>query len=263
MNRNDPTGRISPCLIDPNSSDCMSCVEYLSCDASSPGQQGCDIYGEDGDIYAYSGNTGIGPVCEQGGGGGFSGGGGSTGPDCDSITAAVGFTGLTYANASEIWSDGNLSSYSNDSGAATIAAMAAVTWQGESGFSLNPINNPNTNKSGQVWSVDYGPFMINNVLQPGASGSVLGTAGAGQRFNGSADANISFGITLLEGLNSRFGNNAPGYYVGSLKNWTTTTPDHQAGTPINANAQKRESTWNSWKGKLTSLFSNTDCFSHQ
>jgi hypothetical protein len=116
--------------------------------------------------------------------------------------------------------------------------MAAVTWQGESSFSLNPINSPNYNKSGQLWSVDYGPFQINNILQPTAAGSVLGTNGVNQAFNGNPDANITFGITLLKNLNTQFGNNAPGYYVGSLKN-------NAAGNPINANAQKREATWNS------------------
>jgi hypothetical protein len=77
--------------------------------------------------------------------------------------AAAGFAGLTYANTSEIWTDGSLSSYSSDATAAVIAAMAAVTWQGESSFRANPVNQANTNKQGQVWSVDYGPFMINNV----------------------------------------------------------------------------------------------------
>jgi hypothetical protein len=92
---------------------------------------------------------------------------------------------------------------------------------------------------------------------------VWGTNGGGQKFNGDPDANIAFGISILKGLSGQYGNNAAGRYVGSLGNWTTTTPDHKAGTPINPNAQKREATWNQWSGALTSLFSNTDCFPHR
>ncbi len=52
-------------------------------------------------------------------------------------------------------------------------------------------------------------------------------------------------------------------YVGSLGNWTTTTPDHQAGTAINPNAQKREATSKKRGAQLTHLFSNQDRFSHK
>jgi RHS repeat-associated protein len=42
-------------------------------------------------------------------------GGSAPQPDCNAITQAVGFQGLTYKNALEIWNDGSLSSYSTDS----------------------------------------------------------------------------------------------------------------------------------------------------
>jgi RHS repeat-associated protein len=176
--------------------------------------------------------------------------------NCNAITAAVGFAGLTYSNASEIWDDGNLATYSNDGTAAIIGALAAVTWQGESSFATNPINNPNRNARGIVTSVDYGPFQINKRFNPNSNGSVWGTNGAGQVFNGSPEANIAFGISILENLFSKFGNTAAGRYVGSLGNGPN-------GNPINPNAQRRAATWNAWSGSLTNLFSNTDCFHHQ
>jgi RHS repeat-associated protein len=169
-------------------------------------------------------------------------------PDCNSITAAVGFTGLTYANASEIWTAGNLSAYGTDAAAATIAALAAVTWQGESGLATNPLNNGNANAQGVVWSVDYGPFQINPYFHPNSNSSVFGTSGAGQVFNGSPAANIAFGMQILEGLYNQFGNNAAGRYVGSLTR--------------NPLAKKREDQWNAWSAQLTGLFSDTDCFPH-
>jgi hypothetical protein len=146
-----------------------------------------------------------------------------------------------------------LSSYSTDSVAATIGALAAVTWQGESSFVPNPINNPNVNAAGVVTSVDYGPFQINQGFHPNSNSSVWGTNGPGEPFNGNADANVSFGISILKGLYQSYGNNAAGRYVGSLGN--------KGGKPTLG--QRRENTWNSWKAKLTGLFSNTDCFHHQ
>jgi hypothetical protein len=184
--------------------------------------------------------------------GGYVGDGGAgneaaTPPDCNSIIAAVGFAGLTYKNALEIWNDGSLSSYQTDSAAATVAALSAVTWQGESSFSLNPTNNGNYSKTGVLLSVDYGPFQINQHYNPNSNQAVWGTSGAGLAFDGNPDANISFGIQILEGLKARYGNTAAGHYVGNLNQ---------------PNARKRQSTWDTWKTKLTGLFSNTDCFSH-
>ncbi|MGA7238424.1 MAG: hypothetical protein WBY44_22255 [Bryobacteraceae bacterium] len=170
------------------------------------------------------------------------------------MVAAVGFAGLTYANASEIWSDGNLSAYSTDATAATIGALAAVTWQGESGFSLSPINNPNRNDAGAITSVDYGPFQINQHFHPNSNGAVWGSNGAGQKFNGNPDANIAFGIQVLEGLYKSWGNAAAGHYVGSLGTGKDGKPTL---------GQRRQNTWNTWGAQLTSLFSNTDCFPHQ
>ena len=102
-------------------------------------------------------------------------------PDCNTITNLAGFAGLTYANASEIWSDGGLSGYKDDGTAAAIAAIAAVTWQGESSFSLAPKNNGNYLNE-KLASTDYGPFQINNGYYPNAGSAVFGTAGAGQKF---------------------------------------------------------------------------------
>ncbi len=194
------------------------------------------------------------PACYAGGGGGASEGEASPGTDCNALVAAVGFAGLTYANASEIWSDGNLSAYSTDATAATIGALAAVTWQGESGFSLSPINNPNRNDAGAITSVDYGPFQINQHFHPNSNGAVWGSNGAGQKFNGNPDANIAFGIQVLEGLYKSWGNAAAGHYVGSLGTGKDGKPTL---------GQRRQNTWNTWGAQLTSLFSNTDCFPHQ
>jgi hypothetical protein len=167
---------------------------------------------------------------------------------CEKATNRLGFAGLTYAAALEIWHDGNLGNVKNG---ATIAALAAVTWQGESSFGLKPTNQPNVNAQGVVWSVDYGPFMINPYFYPNATGSVIGTNGARQQFNGNADANITFGIGILETLYNQWGNNAAGHYVGSLGY-------DQNGNPTPG--QKRENTWNAFKNALTSLFSDKDCF---
>jgi hypothetical protein len=174
-------------------------------------------------------------------------------PDCDAIVAAAGFSGLIYANALEIWNDGNLSKYSTDSTAATIAALAAFTWQGESSFSSNPSNNGNYSSSGALLSVDYGPLQINSHFHPNPNSAVWGTNGTGGVFNGNPDANIAFGVSILEGLNQAFGNNAAGRYVGSLGSVN--------GQPTNG--QKRENTWNAWGSRLTGLFGNTNCFPHQ
>jgi RHS repeat-associated protein len=215
-------------------------------------------YGGCGNQDPLSPFFGVGRVCEQpdqGGGQLGGGGGGASGPptpDCNSITAAVGFQGLTYANALEIWNNGSLSGYGGDSDAANIAALAAVTWQGESGFGLNPINNPNYNDRGVLTSVDYGPFQINQGFHPNSNSSIWGTNGANKTFNGNPDANITFGISILEGLYKSYGNNAAGRYVGSLGS--------KRGQPTLG--QKRENTWNSWKDKLQGLFSNINCFKH-
>jgi hypothetical protein len=190
---------------------------------------------------------------------GFAGGGGGGGapappakPDCNALTAAAGVPGLTYTNATQIWNDGGFSTYSTDAEAATVAGMAAVTWLGESSFSLNPINNPNRNGSGQITSVDYGPFQINQRFHPNSDASVWGTNGGGQVFNGNPDSNITFGISILKGLYQSYGDNAPGRYVGSLGN--------RNGQPINPNAQNREAAWQKYRTGLTNLFSIRDCF---
>jgi hypothetical protein len=104
-----------------------------------------------------------------------------------------------------------------------------------------------------ITSVDYGPFQVNQRFHPNSNPSVWGTSGAGQVFNGNPDANIAFGISILEGLYQSYGNNAPGRYVGSLGSVN--------GQPTLG--QKRENTWNTWKSRLIGLFSNTDCFPHQ
>jgi len=192
------------------------------------------------------------PGCPTGGGDGPEP---EPGPDCNAITAAVGFAGLTYQNALKIWDDGTLWGTTSDSYSATIAALAAVTWQGESSFKLYPTNYGNKNANGIVTSIDYGPFQINSRWHP-LSGQAIGTNGANQTFNGNPDLNIAAGISVLMDLYSQYGNAAAGHYVGSLGY-------NKDGTAINQSAQNRQSTWNNWNGALTQLFSNTDCFPHQ
>jgi hypothetical protein len=79
-------------------------------------------------------------------------------------------------------------------------------------------------------------------------------AGRGQQFNGNADANIAYGIGLLENDYTRYGNDAAGRYVGNDQINPTT------GRPYNQGAYDHEGTWNRFKNALTSLFSNKDCF---
>jgi RHS repeat-associated protein len=160
----------------------------------------------------------------------------SPGPDCSQLTKNVGLAGLTYSKALEIWKDGNLGNVKNG---ATIAALAAVTWQGESSFNLNPKNNVNG-----PGSYDYGPFQINPYFWPSPNKQVWGTSGGGAVFNGDPDVNIAFGITILEQLYDRNGNNAPEAYTGFT----------------NPAAPKREATYNQFKNALVTLFSNKDCF---
>jgi hypothetical protein len=163
--------------------------------------------------------------------------------NCFQVATGIGLPGFGYAQAQRIWNDGNLGNFSGD--AATVAALAAVTWQGESGFSLNPTNNPNTNASGTVTSVDYGPFQINQGYHPNSNGAVWGTSGGGQKFNGNPDANITFGISILEDLLASRGDDAAGRYVGS---------------PQNPSAQKRETSWHTFGSSLIQFFGNKDCF---
>jgi RHS repeat-associated protein len=183
-----------------------------------------------------------------------SGSGPNPSAGCKKLVPNSGFAGLTYDNALRIWNDIGLEKSELQSGyAATLAALAAVTWQGESSFQTNPINNPNRNSAGTITSVDYGPFQINQFFHPSDDASVWGTSGAGQPFNGDVDANIAYGISILADLYSQFGNTAAGHYVGSLGN-------DNAGNPINPNAQARQATWNRWGAALTGLFSNKECF---
>ena len=172
---------------------------------------------------------------------------------CAKLAVQLGLPGFNYDEAQEIWKDGNLSVYGNGTTAATIAALAAVTWLGESSFSLYPTNNANKDKSGNIVSVDYGPFQINPKYNPSSNAAVWGNSGAGQTFNGNPDANIAFGIAILEGLYKQYGNNAAGRYVGSLG-------FNADGTPKNPNAQNREAAWNLWKSGLTQFFSLKNCF---
>lgn len=78
--------------------------------------------------------------------------------------------------------------------------------------------------------MDYGPFQINSSFHPNSNEAVWGSGGAGQIFDGSPDANITFGIGILEGLYAHYGDNAAGRYVGNLGN-------DQKGKPINPNAK--------------------------
>jgi hypothetical protein len=138
-----------------------------------------------------------------------------------------------------------------DDVAAAIAAMAAVTWQGESSFSLNPINNGNLNGT-----VDIGPFQINLTSANRASylskyPTVFGTnLAVGQKLNGNADANIAFGIDFIKYLYRRSGGDPNAIINGYMG-------------PGNKNMPKREANYNQFGASLTSFFANTDCFQHQ
>ncbi|MGA3019311.1 MAG: hypothetical protein ABSF62_19475 [Bryobacteraceae bacterium] len=84
--------------------------------------------------------------------------------------------------------------------------------------------------------------------------------GQGRNFDGNADANIAYGISILKTNYATQGNNTAGLYVGNLqpiklKNGTVIPPN-----PL---AVLREATWNNWATPLTTLFSITDCFPHQ
>jgi RHS repeat-associated protein len=167
--------------------------------------------------------------------------GGGGGTDCNKLTNNTGLTGLTYAKALEIWNDGKLGTVSNGP---TIAALAAVTWQGESSFGYTPLNDYNG-----PGSVDIGPMQISTLYNPPAttpnSGAVYGTNfGKGQTFNGNADANIAYGISLLERDYKKYGDNEAGLYTG-------------ANNPARPG---RQATYNKYKDSLVRLFSNKDCF---
>lgn len=226
VNRIDPFGREDcdpedPCC-DPDEGCDEPCVEYLG--------EGC------GEPPSPPGPA-PGPPPEP------------AGPDCNAIVSAVGFAGLTYTNATEIWNDGNLSSYSTDAAAAGIAALAAVTWQGENSFQTASVNHLNPDGS-----VDIGPFQLNystwkGVAPPAAFGTnVLG----GQKFNGSVSANIGFAIGYLETLVNKYGDNAAGAYIDG----------HVPKKGFKGHAKARENTWQQNESKLTTLFENQDCFKH-
>jgi RHS repeat-associated protein len=165
-------------------------------------------------------------------------------PDCDSITAAVGFAGLNYSEATEVWND--LAS-TNGINNVAVAALGVVTWAGEAypSFARNPINNGNSNGS-----VDIGPFQVNyQVWKSGIpadqQSAVFGTnLLAGQVFNGNTDANIIAGLKYLNSLYGKFGDQAAGLYTGR------NNPDRP----------KRQATFDAYSQKLETLFSNKDCF---
>ena len=83
-------------------------------------------------------------------------------------------------------------------------------------------------------SVDIGPFPVNTGWNPPGTvpngAAVYGTNRTGrQKFNGNPDANITLGISILEGKCAQFGNDAAGRYVGDPGLGSN-------GSPINQNA---------------------------
>jgi RHS repeat-associated protein len=159
--------------------------------------------------------------------------------DCGTLTKNVGLPGLTYQNALRLWNDLAHTKGKDDP---TVAALGAVTWQGEdSSFSPTPKNNVNHNGS-----IDYGPFQLNDTTGPPVPASqrsaVYGTNGGGEPFNGDPDANITRGLKYLGGLYNRYGTDAAGMY---------TAPKYR---------QARQDTFDKYANKLQGLFSNTDCF---
>jgi RHS repeat-associated protein len=163
----------------------------------------------------------------------------STTSQCNQLAQKVGLAGFNYAEALRIWTDGNLGKVSNG---ATIAALAAVTWQGESSFGLAPNNYINA-----PGSVDIGPFQINTKYFYGLvqnKSAVFGTNFGAGKFNGNADANIAEGISILETGYKTNGDNEARLYTGAT----------------NPNGSGRQSTYNKYKNSLANLFNNKDCF---
>ena len=163
-------------------------------------------------------------------------------PDCNALTAAVGFAGLNYGEASEVWND--LASTKGINNVAD-AALGVVTWAGESGFARNPVNNGNTNGS-----VDIGPVQMNyqiwkSSIPTSQQNAVFGTnLSPGQTFNGDTDANLTAGLKYLSYLYGKFGDQAAGLYTGRN----------------NPNRPKRQATFDAYSHQLEALFSNKDCF---
>jgi hypothetical protein len=154
----------------------------------------------------------------------------------------VGFAGLTYSNALEVWNDLSQTAGADD---VAVAALGVVTWAGESGFSAKPLNNGNINKT-----VDIGPFQLNyqtwkSSIPASQRTTVFGTnLLAGQAFNGNADANMRVGLTYLNNLYSRFGDRAAGLYTGAN----------------NPSRPARQAAFDAYSAQLEALFSIEDCF---
>jgi hypothetical protein len=187
INRNDPSGRLYM-LCDPD--DPFSCPGWGSDDGGDGGYDDgwdqCSDYGDD--MFDPSPN----PACyaaapppKQA----------LPTPDCNALTQAVGFAGLTYSNALEVWNDLSQTAGADD---VAVAALGVVTWAGESGFSAKPLNNGNINKT-----VDIGPFQLNyqtwkSSIPASQRTTVFGTnILAGQAFNGNADANMRVRLTYV------------------------------------------------------------------
>ncbi|MGH9474406.1 MAG: hypothetical protein ACRD1M_16880 [Terriglobales bacterium] len=156
--------------------------------------------------------------------------------------------GMTSADTQIIWDAGNLGAYGTDIESAYVAALAAVTWYGENGFSMSPKNNLRTG--------DYGRMQINYEMWSRAPADVFGALGV-PRFNGSTSANIAYAEARLENYYlPRYGPMAAGAYV---------SPDgiSSLGALANASALEREGFWSEHSGALTSDFANQAWFTHQ
>ena len=178
------------------------------------------------------------PGAPNGGGGG----GGQSKSDCETITAAVGFAGLDYAIATEVWNDLAKTKGANN---VAVAALGVVTWSGESSFSLRPKNQGNDNGS-----VDIGPFQVNYPLwksgvQQSQRRSVFGTnLSAGQTFNGNPDANITVGLSYLNYLYGKFGDQAAGLYLAG------TTRIEESASP---RLTHRRASWKAFSATLNAF----------
>jgi hypothetical protein len=170
--------------------------------------------------------------------------------NCEALTASVGISGFNYSIASELWNDGSLSNYKDDPTAAVIAALATITYQGESEFGTNLRNNNVGNGR-----VAIGPFQIQypslwNSITTNPQ-NVFGTnLKAGQTFNGNMDANITAGISILKYPYTQYGDNAAGKYIGvNIKG---------RNPPVDV----RQKQFDKYKNALVNLFENQQCFPH-
>jgi hypothetical protein len=153
---------------------------------------------------------------------------------------------LTYDIASQIWDDLGVSKAKNN---AIVAALGVLTWGWETSwsFDLKPKNNQNDNGT-----VDYGPLQVNsarwNEVPAALQEAVFGTdLAAGHRFSGDPDANIQFGLNVLNYLANKYGAEL------AIQKYNT-------GESAKFGNPDRAASWQIYGWPLTGLFHITECF---